>query len=94
MSLARCRKELKECLAEKSLKDFSAVVMPDFFLDRLINLQWNVKDFSSLVADVAKRKGGSIDGIHQDDIKGGNAINVASALILIRFQGYAYNLHK
>jgi ribokinase len=33
-----------------------------------------------LVAEVAKRKGGSIDGIQQTDLRGGNAINVASAL--------------
>ena len=29
---------------------------------------------------MAKRKGGSIDGIPQTDMRGGNAINVASAL--------------
>ena len=54
--------------------------MPDFFLDRLINLEWDAAEFSELVADVAKRKGGSIDGIPQTDLRGGNAINVASAL--------------
>ena len=54
--------------------------MPDFFLDRFINLEWNPAEFSELVADVAKRKGGSIDGILQTDLRGGNAINVASAL--------------
>ena len=33
-----------------------------------------------MLLDVANRKGGSIDGIHQTDLRGGNAINVASAL--------------
>ena len=33
-----------------------------------------------MVYKVAKRKGGSIDGIPQTDMRGGNAINVASAL--------------
>ena len=37
-------------------------------------------NFQVLVAEVAKRKGGSIDGIPQTDLKGGNAVNVASAL--------------
>jgi sugar/nucleoside kinase (ribokinase family) len=54
--------------------------MPDFFLDRIVNLQWDLPEFSSLVSEVEKRKGGSIDGIHQTDMKGGNAINTASAL--------------
>jgi ribokinase len=54
--------------------------MPDFFLDRIVNLQWNLAEFSGSVGEVAKRKGGSIDGIHQIDMKGGNAVNTASAL--------------
>lgn len=80
MSLARCKIELENCLKDKSLNNLNIVVMPDFFLDRLIDLKWNMKNFSNFVAEVAERKGGSIDGIHQSDIKGGNAINVASAL--------------
>ena len=54
--------------------------MPDFFLDRLINLEWDVSEFYRLVTDVTKRKGGSLDGVSQTDLRGGNAINVASAL--------------
>lgn len=79
MSLAECKTELQSFL-EKNLKECKVVVMPDFFLDRLINLDWDAAEFSRLVADVAKRKGGSIDGIPQTDLRGGNAINVASAL--------------
>lgn len=84
MSLAGCKKELQNFLKEKPSKK-NAVVMPDFFMDRLINLKWNIECFSSLMADVAKRKGGNIDGIRQSDIKGGNAINVASALSSLGF---------
>lgn len=54
--------------------------MPDFFLDRLINIGWDDKEFSGLVSKVVERKGGSIDGIPQTDLRGGNAINTASAL--------------
>ena len=79
MSLAECKKELQSFL-QQSLKECKVVVMPDFFLDRLINLDWDAAEFSGLVADVAKRKGGSLDGISQTDLRGGNAINVASAL--------------
>jgi ribokinase len=78
--MAQCKKELKNFLEQKKPIECKVVVLPDFFLDRLINLNWNASEFSGLIADVAKRKGGSIDGIHQTDIRGGNAINVASAL--------------
>jgi len=73
-------KELKSFLQEKNFKECNVVVLPDFFLDRLINLNWSPAEFSVLIAGIAKRKGGSIDGIPQTDIRGGNAINVASAL--------------
>jgi sugar/nucleoside kinase (ribokinase family) len=79
MSTVECRKEL---LAFTKLRSEACkvAVLPDFFLDRLINLDWNPSEFSSLIADVAKRKGGSIDGVPQNDTQGGNAVNVASAL--------------
>ncbi len=79
MNDLECKKELKNFLL-RSPKECKVVVLPDFFLDRLINLSWNFEEFSNLVADVAKRKGGSLDGIPQMDMKGGNAVNVASAL--------------
>jgi sugar/nucleoside kinase (ribokinase family) len=61
-------------------KNLDVTVMPDFFYDRLISLNYNANIFSSLITEITKRKGGSIDGIEQTDIKGGNAINTASAL--------------
>jgi sugar/nucleoside kinase (ribokinase family) len=61
-------------------KEINVVVMPDFFMDRLVSLNLNVKKFSKIVGNVAGRKGGSIDGIEQTDLRGGNAINTASAL--------------
>ena len=80
MHLETAKKELISFLGQQKTKEFNAVVMPDFFLDRLLNLDWDVKEFSELIADVAKRKGGSIDGIAQSDIRGGNAVNTAAAL--------------
>jgi sugar/nucleoside kinase (ribokinase family) len=80
MSLSKCKSEIQSFLQKQPLKECKVVVLPDFFLDRLINLEWDASEFSRLVADVTKRKGGSIDGISQTDLPGGNAINVGSAL--------------
>jgi sugar/nucleoside kinase (ribokinase family) len=79
MLWTRCKDELLSFLKETP-KKLDVVVMPDFFLDRLINLNCDESRFFSMVADVASRKGGSIDGIAQTDIRGGNAVNTASAL--------------
>jgi sugar/nucleoside kinase (ribokinase family) len=80
MSILKCKKELQNFAEEEKHKECKVAVLPDFFLDRLINLDLNNSEFASLIADVAGRKGGSIDGIHQTDMQGGNAVNVASAL--------------
>ena len=80
MPLTECERELQSFLQKQQFKACKVVVLPDFFLDRIINLDLDASEFSRLVADVAKRKGGSIDGISQTDLRGGNAINVASAL--------------
>jgi ribokinase len=65
---------------KSQLEEVGIVVMPDFFLDRLVSLGCNLKTFSRIVKDVVKRKGGSIDGIEQTELRGGNAINTSSAL--------------
>jgi len=74
-----CKSELLSFLKATS-KKLDVVVLPDFFLDRLISVDCDVTDFFSMVKAVADRKGGSIDGIAQTDIRGGNSINTASAL--------------
>jgi sugar/nucleoside kinase (ribokinase family) len=77
---------LSECLEELSkllkieFKEFNTVVMPDFFIDRLISLNCDAEDFSKALGNIVKRKGGSIDGTEQTELRGGNAINTASAL--------------
>jgi ribokinase len=57
----------------------SIVVMPDFFVDRIIRLESKEKLFEAL-AEKAKRGGGSIRGVRTADVKGGNAVNVAYCL--------------
>ncbi len=79
MSPADFKNELISMIEEKH-KEFTAVLMPDFFADRLISLDFEPANFPSLIAKVTERKGGSIDGIAQMDIRGGNAVNTASAL--------------
>ena len=57
----------------------SIVVMPDFFVDRIIRLESKEKLFDAL-AEKARRGGGSVRGIPTTDVKGGNAVNVAYCL--------------
>jgi hypothetical protein len=57
------------------LKSVNIVVMPDFFLDRIITADYEPQQFSSMVDGIVQRKGGSIDQVPQVDQKGGNAIN-------------------
>jgi sugar/nucleoside kinase (ribokinase family) len=80
MSLEQCKNELLTFLEQSPEEDCKVVVMPDFFLDRIVNLHWDLAEFTDAVGGVTKRKGGSIDGILQMDMKGGNSVNTASAL--------------
>ncbi|MDH5481957.1 MAG: carbohydrate kinase family protein [Candidatus Bathyarchaeota archaeon] len=72
-------KEMQTFL-ESEIRELNVVVMPDFFLDRFITLNWDVVAFSEAVESATEKKGGSIDGIEQADMRGGNAINTVSAL--------------
>lgn len=74
-----CKDELFEFL-KKDPKKGAIVVMPDFFHDRLISLNYDIEGLFSAISDISERKGGSIDDIGQIDIRGGNAINTASAI--------------
>ena len=71
--------ELLEFLNREQRK-LNVVLLPDFFQDRLVSLNADEPHFEELVRNVVKRKGGSVDGISQTDLNGGNAINTASAL--------------
>jgi sugar/nucleoside kinase (ribokinase family) len=65
---------------KKARWEISVIVMPDFFLDRLLTVEQTPSEFVKTVEEVVSRKGGSVDGIRQTDIRGGNAVNVGSAL--------------
>jgi sugar/nucleoside kinase (ribokinase family) len=77
--VAHSIKEVQRFLREEP-EEFNVVVMPDFFLDRLVSLGFGVEAFCGDLRSAAKKKGGSIDGIGQIDMRGGNAVNTASAL--------------
>jgi ribokinase len=66
--------------------DFSGniVVLPDFFLDRIIKI--NSKDeLFRAITNKTTIGGGSIRGVNTFDIKGGNAVNVAYCLATMGF---------
>jgi len=67
----------------KPAKKVNVVVMPDYFMDRLINLGFDSQAFCSTVSSIVQRKGGSVDQVAQTDQRGGNAVNVASALLAL-----------
>jgi len=69
-----------ESFLQKKTRELTVVTLPDFFLDRLVSLGSDLKTFYGDVSRVAKRKGGSVDNIAQEELRGGNAINTASAL--------------
>ena len=64
--------------------DFSSniVVLPDFFLDRIIKI--NSKDeLFRTITNKTTIGGGSIRGVNTFDVKGGNAVNVAYCLAIM-----------
>ena len=75
--------EIKSSISEKLHRYYhymnSIVVMPDFFVDRIIKLK-SKEEFIHTLTEKTKFGGGSIRGIPTVDIKGGNAVNIAYCL--------------
>jgi len=89
MSLTQNLEELLHFLERiKPEKKFSVVVMPDFFLDRLVTYEGDLNHFSKAMTEVAERKGGSIHGIKQLELRGGNAANTVAALAALGAKVY------
>jgi len=80
--------DLLRCLKRAKPRKFSVVVMPDFFIDRLVTYSGEVERFSSSIAEVAVRLGGNIHGIKQMELRGGNAANTAAALAALGARVY------
>ncbi len=73
-------KDLFRVLQRTKPRGFKVVVMPDFFIDRFVSYQGDLRQFSAGLVDVAHRKGGNIHGVKQMELRGGNAANTAAAL--------------
>ena len=61
------------------LDNYSIVVMPDFFIDRILRLE-TFEQFTQVIYDKIRFGGGAIRGIPTHDVKGGNAVNIAYCL--------------
>lgn len=61
------------------LKEFKVVVLPDFFVDRVITVESDENFFHDVKRKICAG-GGSMRGYNSVDIKGGNAVNVAYCL--------------
>jgi ribokinase len=76
-------RKIRSPLSEKIKAYYSymkpIVVMPDFFVDRIIRLR-SKEQFFDNINEKARIGGGSIRGIPTADVKGGNATNVAYCL--------------
>jgi len=72
--------DLLRCLKRVKPRTFRVVVMPDFFIDRLITYPGEVEQFSHTIAEIAGRLGGNIHDVKQTELRGGNAANTAAAL--------------
>ncbi len=64
----------------KKTDETHVAVIPDFFIDRLLDLNCRPSQLSPVIEKAAEHKGGSIDNIPQTELPGGNAVNTASAL--------------
>lgn len=60
-------------------QDFDVAVMHDFYVDRLVHTG-NLSRLAESVIGKANQGGGGIHGIPQQDLQGGNAVNLAHAL--------------
>ena len=73
-------RDLVRALKQTKPREFEVVVMPDFFIDRLVTYDGDLERFSAAVARVAETRGGNIHGVEQMELRGGNAANTTAAL--------------
>ncbi len=60
-------------------RKFDVAVMHDFFVDRLVHVD-SLDGIIGKVAEKAGSGGGGVHGIAQEEVRGGNAVNLAHAL--------------
>ena len=69
----------KLCEILKSNIDVKLSVLPDFFIDRIIQIS-DMDNLTEIIENKIRVGGGSVRGLNSVDIKGGNAVNVAYCL--------------
>jgi ribokinase len=72
-------KRIFESIKDVQNNNKSIVVLPDFFIDRIIKIN-NIDEFFVQIKEKAKYGGGSIRGIPTRQLEGGNAVNIAYIL--------------
>jgi ribokinase len=60
-------------------RKFDVAVMHDFFVDRLVHVK-SLSAAMEVISDKAKAGGGGVHGVTQEEVCGGNAVNLARAL--------------
>lgn len=60
-------------------RGFDVAVMHDFFVDRLVHTR-SIPRLAEAVVRKANQGGGGVHGVSQQDVRGGNAVNLAYAL--------------
>ncbi len=60
-------------------RKYDVAVMHDFFVDRLVHVP-SLEEAARSISDKALTGGGGIHGIRQEEVRGGNAVNLAHAL--------------
>ena len=60
-------------------RKFDVAVMHDFYIDRFL-YTGSIEGFAGSVREKASEGGGGIHGARQEDVRGGNAVNLAHAL--------------
>jgi sugar/nucleoside kinase (ribokinase family) len=58
---------------------FDVAVMHDFFVDRLVYTK-SIRDVTRVISGKAREGGGGVHGVSQEEVCGGNAVNLARAL--------------
>lgn len=58
---------------------FDAAVLHDFFVDRLVHVK-SIEGLTSSINAKAEQGGGGIHGVAQEEVSGGNAVNLARAM--------------
>ena len=67
---------------------FKVVLMPDFYVDRVIYPPFTLEELLEIIKEYAERGGGGLQDIKQEILRGGNAANTAAVLSRLGIGSY------